>query len=72
MYIRIMMDDEDDSYTTERFAKFVKHGGNITFADLGSENIFVPMQNKKLKTPIGEQEGDDICEEITLFVLVCL
>lgn len=35
LYIRIMMDDEDDSYTTDRFAKYVKHGGNITFADLG-------------------------------------
>lgn len=35
LYIRIIMDDDEDSYTTERYAKFVKHGGNITFADLG-------------------------------------
>ena len=66
------MDDDEDSYTTERYAKFVKHGGNITFADLGSENIFVPLQAKKLKTPKGVQEGDDVADEITLFLLVCL
>ena len=34
LYIRIMLDDEDDSFCTERYAKLMKHSGVITFADL--------------------------------------
>ena len=45
MYIRIITDggDEDESFATERYAKYVKHGGNVTFADLGQESMFVSL-----------------------------
>ena len=71
-YIRIMMDDEDDSFCTDRYAKMMKHSGTITFADLHQETIFVPLLNKKLKTKFGQNDDANVLEEITFFVLVCL
>ena len=61
MYVRIMIDDEDDSVTTEKFAKLTKNSIDI------NEQIYVPLKSKSLKV---EGKGQD--DEITLYVLVCI